>query len=165
MTSFELKTSQHTTTALKKMQGGRLVCLIYGITCLFQWTMINYIKCLLNSTGLLRSPNSHHGWIKDAIPCYRRHLSSTRLHHQSHKIITVTHTPPFKNKKLHGKILMYWCIYYGPCTYSVKGPWNKSLNFYFPTKHVIPKCLKVSHSLSQCMHLTFWEGKKNAMYI
>ncbi len=34
-------------------------------------------------------------------------------------------------------------------TYSAKGSWNKSLNFIFPTKYVIPKSLKVSHWLSQ----------------
>ncbi len=32
--------------------------------------------------------------------------------------------------------------------YSAKGPWNKSLNFIFPTKYGIPKSLKVSHWLS-----------------
>ncbi len=32
--------------------------------------------------------------------------------------------------------------------YSAKGPWNKSLNFIFPTKYVIPKSLKVGHWLS-----------------
>ena len=30
-------------------------------------------------------------------------------------------------------------------TYSANKPWNKSLNFRFPTKHVIPKSLKVDH--------------------
>ena len=29
--------------------------------------------------------------------------------------------------------------------YSANKPWNKSLNFRFPTKHVIPKSLKVGH--------------------
>ena len=33
--------------------------------------------------------------------------------------------------------------------YSAKGPWNKSLNFIFPTKHGIPKSLKVGHWQSQ----------------
>ena len=32
---------------------------------------------------------------------------------------------------------------------STKRPWNKSLNFIFPTKYVIPKSLKVGHWLSQ----------------
>ena len=37
-------------------------------------------------------------------------------------------------------------------TYSAKGPWDKSLNFIFPTKYsVIPKSLKVSHWLSKQM--------------
>ncbi len=34
-------------------------------------------------------------------------------------------------------------------TDSAKGSWNKSLNFIFPTKYVIPKSLKVSHWLSE----------------
>ena len=33
--------------------------------------------------------------------------------------------------------------------YSANKPWNKSLNFRFPTKHVIPKSLKVGHWLSK----------------
>ena len=37
-------------------------------------------------------------------------------------------------------------------TYSAKGSWNKSLNFIFPTKYVIPKSLKVSHWLSEYIH-------------
>ena len=36
-------------------------------------------------------------------------------------------------------------------TYLAKGPWNKSLNFIFPTKYVVPKSLKVSHWLSKEM--------------
>ena len=36
-----------------------------------------------------------------------------------------------------------------PFPYSAKGPWNKSSNFIFPTKYVIPKNLKVSHWLSK----------------
>ena len=34
-------------------------------------------------------------------------------------------------------------------TYSAKGPWNKTLNFIFPTKYGIPKSFKVGHWLSQ----------------
>ena len=30
-------------------------------------------------------------------------------------------------------------------THLANGPWNKSLNFIFPTKYVIPKSLKFSH--------------------
>ena len=33
--------------------------------------------------------------------------------------------------------------------HSANGPWDKSLNFMFPTKHVIPKSLKFSHWLSE----------------
>ncbi len=36
-------------------------------------------------------------------------------------------------------------------TYSAKAPWNKSLNFIFPIKYVIPKSLKVGHWLSQAI--------------
>ena len=32
-------------------------------------------------------------------------------------------------------------------------PWNKSLNFIFPTKYVIPKSLKFSHWPSKCSRL------------
>ena len=39
----------------------------------------------------------------------------------------------------------------GFISYSAKGPWNKSLNFIFPIKYVIPKSLKVSHWLSQIL--------------
>ena len=31
-------------------------------------------------------------------------------------------------------------------THSANGPWDNSLNFNFPTKHVIPESLKFSHS-------------------
>ncbi len=34
-------------------------------------------------------------------------------------------------------------------TYSANGPWDKGLNFIFPTKHVIPESLKFSHWLSE----------------
>ena len=51
-------------------------------------------------------------------------------------------TQPFMHyegrKSLH--ILPYICI-----THLANGPWNKSLNFIFPTKYVIPKSLKFSH--------------------
>ena len=33
-------------------------------------------------------------------------------------------------------------------SHSANGPWDKSLNFFFPTKHVIPESLKFSHWLS-----------------
>ena len=39
--------------------------------------------------------------------------------------------------------------YYITVTYSANKPWNKSLNFCFPPKHVIPKSLKVGHWLSK----------------
>ena len=38
-------------------------------------------------------------------------------------------------------------------TYSAKAPWNKSFNFIFPIKYVIPKSLKVGHWLSQLQKL------------
>ena len=44
-----------------------------------------------------------------------------------------------------------WNLSIKMCTYSAKGPWNKSSNFIFPTKSVIPKSLKVSHWLSKCI--------------
>ena len=34
-------------------------------------------------------------------------------------------------------------------THSANGPWDKGLNFNFPTKHVIPESLKFSHWLSE----------------
>ena len=34
-------------------------------------------------------------------------------------------------------------------THSANGPWDKSLKFIFPTKHVIPETLKSSHWLSE----------------
>ena len=42
--------------------------------------------------------------------------------------------------------------------YLANGPWNKSLNFIFPTKYVIPKSLKVSHWLSKSLkhHDPLW---------
>ena len=40
---------------------------------------------------------------------------------------------------------------FGCLTQPKKGPWNKSLNFIFPTKYVIPKSLKVSHWLSKLL--------------
>ena len=36
-----------------------------------------------------------------------------------------------------------------PFSHSANGPWDKSLNFNFPTKHVIPESLKFSHWLSE----------------
>ncbi len=39
--------------------------------------------------------------------------------------------------------------------HSANGPWNKSLNFIFPTKYVIPKSLKFSH----------WPSKKDVIYM
>ena len=39
----------------------------------------------------------------------------------------------------------------GLIPYSAKGPPNKSLNFIFPTKYVIPKSLKVSNWLSNSL--------------
>ena len=36
-------------------------------------------------------------------------------------------------------------------THLANGPWNKSLNFIFPTKYVIPKSLKFSHWPSKKM--------------
>ena len=38
-------------------------------------------------------------------------------------------------------------------SHSAKGPWNKSLNFIFPIKYVIPKSLKVGHSLSELNYI------------
>lgn len=87
---------------------------LYGITCSFQCTKMNYSTCLLDSTGLLRSPNSHHGWFMDAIWCYRRHPSSTRLQHQSHKIHH-NHTYTLKKNKVtwhNSYVLLYiWDLY------------------------------------------------------
>ena len=34
-----------------------------------------------------------------------------------------------------------FCIVWSPKTHLANGPWNKSLNFIFPTKYVIPKSL------------------------
>ena len=34
-------------------------------------------------------------------------------------------------------------------SHSANGPWDKSLNFIFPTKHVITESLKFSHWLSE----------------
>ncbi len=44
--------------------------------------------------------------------------------------------------------------------HSANGPWDKSLNFTFPTKHVIPESLKFSHWLSEillyCIYFFLW---------
>ncbi len=42
------------------------------------------------------------------------------------------------------------------CLLSHFGPWNKSLNFIFPTKYGIPKSLKVSHWLNKNVLLFFF---------
>ena len=47
----------------------------------------------------------------------------------------------------------------GVYTHSAKGPWNKSLNFIFPIKYVIPKSLKVGHSLSEYRRNMFYYGE------
>ena len=47
------------------------------------------------------------------------------------------------------------CFRYATKTHSANGPWDKSLNFTFPSKHVIPESLKFSHWLSEkknCKH-------------
>ncbi len=44
-------------------------------------------------------------------------------------------------------------VYHFKLTHSANGPWKKSLNFIFPTKHVIRKSLKFSHWLSELNHL------------
>ena len=41
-------------------------------------------------------------------------------------------------------VILYWRY-----PHSAKGPWNKSLNFIFPIRYVIPKSLKVGHWLSE----------------
>ena len=38
------------------------------------------------------------------------------------------------------------------------GPWNKSLNFIFPTTYVIPKSLKFSHWPSKKFHPSLFQG-------
>ena len=37
-------------------------------------------------------------------------------------------------------------------SYSAEGPWNKSLNFIFPTRYVMRKSLKVGHWLSEFLN-------------
>ncbi len=50
----------------------------------------------------------------------------------------------------------HWgCIYSKGMTHSAKGPWNKSWNFIFPIKYVVPKSLKVGHWLSETMMLWY----------
>ena len=47
------------------------------------------------------------------------------------------------------------CFRYATNTHSANGPWDKSLNCIFPSKHVIPESLKFSHWLSEkknCKH-------------
>ena len=39
---------------------------------------------------------------------------------------------------------------------SLAGPWDKSLNFIVPTKHVIPESLKFSHWLSEIKRIVPW---------
>ena len=51
-------------------------------------------------------------------------------------------------------------------SHSANGPWDKSLNFIFPTKHVIiiPESLKFSHWLSELRRQeTYEENLRNNM--
>ena len=48
-----------------------------------------------------------------------------------------------------------WCV----SAHSASGPWDKSLNFFFP-KHVIPESLKFSHWLSESVFFCFGEWWK-----
>ncbi len=76
---------------------------------------------------------------------------------------TVSHFGP---PNFHLLITWYWWWFRNPAnhlgwlkpyTNSAKGPWNKSLNFIFPMKYVIPKSLKVGHWLR---HPWFFKTKK-----
>ena len=47
------------------------------------------------------------------------------------------------------KLKRFWCFHAGLILTQPMDPEIKSLNFIFPTKHVIPESLKFSHWLSE----------------
>ena len=61
---------------------------------------------------------------------------------------TIDPNPPWKSLLFRNP---GWSIFLWRKTNSANGPWDKSLNFMFPTRHVIPESLKSGHWLSENM--------------
>ena len=100
------------------------------------------------STPLERSGSGV--WIRDMDRLWDRGLIQT-WHFEPQPYEHMCSVSKDWNSKSYQSTLIWKVKQQKGWTHSANGPWDKSLNFIFPTKHVIPESLKFIHCLSEWM--------------